>query len=40
MRSRQELKKGGLKVLKKHYIVFVLLCLIAAFLGSEFLYFL
>ena len=36
MRSRQELKKGGLKVLKKHYIVFVLLCLIAAFLGSEF----
>lgn len=36
MRSRQELKKNGLKVLKKHYIVFVLLCLIAAFLGSEF----
>ena len=34
--SRKELKKSGLKVLKKHYIIFILLCLIAAFLGSEF----
>ncbi len=34
--SRKDLKKSGLKVLKKHYIIFILLCLIAAFLGSEF----
>lgn len=36
MKSRKELKNKGLKVLKKHYIIFILLCLIAAFLGSEF----
>ena len=36
MKSRKELKKTGLKVVKKHYIIFILLCLIAAFLGSEF----
>lgn len=36
MKSRKELKKNGLKSLKKHYLIFVLLCLIAAFLGSEF----
>ena len=36
MKSRKELKKSGLKILKKHYIIFILLCLIAAFLGSEF----
>ena len=36
MKSRKELKNSGLKVLKKHYIIFILLCLIAAFLGSEF----
>ena len=36
MKSRKELKKSGLKSLKKHYLIFVLLCLIAAFLGSEF----
>lgn len=34
--SRKELKKRGLQSLKKHYIIFILLCLIAAFLGSEF----
>lgn len=36
MKSRKELKKSGLKVLKKHYAIFILLCLIAAFIGSEF----
>ena len=36
MKSRKELKKSGLKSFKKHYLIFVLLCLIAAFLGSEF----
>lgn len=36
MESRKELKNKGLKVLKNHYIIFILLCLIAAFLGSEF----
>ena len=36
MRSRKELKKSGLKSLKKHYLVFVLICVIASFIGSEF----
>ncbi len=36
MRSRKELKKSGLKSLKKHYLIFVLLCVIASFIGSEF----
>ena len=36
MKSRKELKKSGLNVIKNHYIIFILLCLIAAFLGSEF----
>lgn len=36
MRSRKELKKNGKENLKKHYLIFLLLCLIAAFIGSEF----
>ena len=36
MRSRKELKKSGLKSLKKHYLIFTLLCVIASFIGSEF----
>lgn len=36
MKTRKELKKAGKKSLKKHYIIFVAACLIAAFLGSEF----
>ena len=36
MRSRKELKKSGLKSLKKHYLLFILLCVIASFIGSEF----
>lgn len=36
MRSRKELKKSGLKSLKKHYLIFILLCVIASFIGSEF----
>lgn len=37
MRSRKELKKNGKENLKKHYLIFLLLCLIAAFIGSEFI---
>ena len=33
---RAELKSEGKKTLKKHYLFLVLVCLIAAFLGSEF----
>lgn len=36
MRSREELKKGAKNTLKRHYVIFVFLCVIAAFLGSEF----
>ena len=36
MRSRKELKKSGLRSLKKHYLLFILLCVIASFIGSEF----
>lgn len=36
MSSRQILKKRARKVLKKQYLIFVLICLIAAFIGSEF----
>ena len=36
MKSRKELKKIGKHSLKKHYVIFVAACLIAAFLGSEF----
>ena len=36
MKSRKDLKKLGRKSLKKHYVIFVAACLIAAFLGSEF----
>ncbi len=35
MKSRKDLKKLGRKSLKKHYVIFVAACLIAAFLGSE-----
>lgn len=31
MKSRKKLKKSALNTLKKHYIIFILLCLIAAF---------
>lgn len=36
MRSRSELKKSAKSNLKKHYLLFVLLCVVAAFMGSEF----
>ena len=36
IKSRKDLKKLGRKSLKKHYVIFVAACLIAAFLGSEF----
>lgn len=36
MRSRSELKKSAKSNLKKHYLLFILLCLVAAFMGSEF----
>lgn len=36
MCSRKELKKRARKILKKQYLIFVLICLISAFIGSEF----
>lgn len=36
MNIRKSLKKQGRQSLKKHYVMFVAACLIAAFLGSEF----
>lgn len=36
MRKRTQLKKAGLKVLKKHYLFFVVVCLMASFIGAEF----
>lgn len=36
MLSRKEMKKNGRKVLRKHYWLFVMLCLLAAVLGTEF----
>ena len=36
MITRREMKHRGRRVLKKHYLVLVAACLIAAFLGSEF----
>lgn len=36
MIRRKELKAAGRRVLKKHYWIFVFLCLAAAFIGSEF----
>lgn len=32
----KELKKNGRKNLKKHYLLFILVCFLAAFIGSEF----
>lgn len=34
--NRKEWKKRGKASLKKHYVIFVMVCLIAAFLGTEF----
>lgn len=34
--NRKSLKKMGKASLKKHYVIFVMVCLIAAFLGTEF----
>lgn len=36
MKSRKEMKKQARLSLKKHYFMFVAVCLLAAFLGSEF----
>ena len=36
MLSRKEMKQLGRQSLKKHYIMFLAVCLIAAFLGNEF----
>ena len=36
MSHRKELKQRAKHNLKKHYLLFVALCLIAAFIGSEF----
>lgn len=37
MEKRKMLKKRARKVLKKHYLVFMVVCLVAAFIGTEFL---
>lgn len=36
MSSRKEMKQKGRQALKKHYVLFLAVCLIAAFLGTEF----
>lgn len=36
MKSRKHLKKAARKSLKKHYLIFVIICLLAAYMGSEF----
>lgn len=36
MQSRKEMKRSAKHSLKKHYWIFVIICLIAAFIGSEF----
>lgn len=36
MDNRKKLKEQGRRSLKKHYVIFVAACLIAAFLGTEF----
>lgn len=36
MHTRKKIKKLGRRSLKKHYVIFTAACLIAAFLGSEF----
>ncbi|NCC43693.1 MAG: DUF975 family protein, partial [Clostridia bacterium] len=36
MKTRKEMKQGARKSLKKHYAMFVAVCIIAAFFGSEF----
>lgn len=38
MRKRKELKQSAKKVLKKQYLLFVVVCLVASFIGSEFNY--
>lgn len=37
MQTRSELKRKARKTLKKHYAIFMVACLIAAFIGTEFL---
>ena len=36
MFNRKELSERAVKVLKAHYGIFLIVCLIAAFIGSEF----
>ena len=36
MRSRKEIKKSARSVVKKHYLILLLVCLIASFIGAEF----
>lgn len=37
METRKMLKKRARKVLKKHYLIFMVVCLVAAFIGTEFI---
>lgn len=37
MELRKKLKKAAKKSLKKHYLIFVVICLVASFIGSEFI---
>lgn len=36
MKSRKHMKKAARQSLKKHYLIFVVVCLLAAYMGSEF----
>lgn len=36
MRSRKEIKKSARNVVKKHYLILLLVCLIVSFIGAEF----
>lgn len=36
MKPRKHMKKAARKSLKKHYLIFVVVCLLAAYMGSEF----
>ena len=36
MKTRKDMKRQAVACLKKHYFIFVAVCLISAYLGSEF----
>ena len=36
MKPRKHIKKAARRSLKKHYLIFVVVCIVAAYMGSEF----